>query len=120
VFFLCKERTKETPTKIERCSIFIKKKKRVIPPAGYGVESSLPTFFQESRCKESTEKYSTKFSLFNSRFSRTAVKNSGFPDFPPFSTQPVEKNSTAIFPAVTELCRFFHGFNTPYYYYENS
>ena len=63
---------------------------------------------------------STKFSLFNRRFSRTAVKNFGFPSFQPFSTQSVEKNSTAIFPGAISIPRLFHGFNTPYYYYENS
>ncbi len=66
------------------------------------------------------QKYSTKFSLFNRRFSRTAVKNFGFPSFQPFSTQSVEKNSTAIFPGAISIPRLFHGFNTPYYYYENS
>lgn len=65
-------------------------------------------------------KLSTKFSLFNRRFSRTAVKNSGFQGFQPFSTQSVEKNSTAVFRAAINIPGLFHGFNTPYYYYENS
>lgn len=47
-------------------------------------------------------------------------KNSCFQGFQPFSTQSVEKNYTAVFRAAINIHGLFHGFNTPYYYYENS
>ena len=37
-----------------------------------------------------------------------------------FKKVSVEKNSTAVFRAAINIPGLFHGFNTPYYYYENS